>query len=189
MVLIAQNKPEPALQAFQSAIKIQPKQFEAYRGMGQAYDMMGQALDKSGSSGAKALFDQAVASYQRALALHNDDVVVLNNLAWLLCERSNKCNDALPRAQKARDLAPQDPKVLDTLGWIQYKLGAFGEAEKTLQPAVEKARDDALIHYHLGMARTKGAKKCEAVPTLRRAVMLDPKMAPTIDPVVRDLGC
>ena len=176
MVLIAQKKPEAAIQAFQSALKIQPKQFEAYRGLGQAYDMMGQA-------------DQAVASYQRALALHNDDIVVLNNLAWLLVERSNKPNEALPLAQKARDLAPQDPKVLDTLGWIHYRRGAFGEAEKTLLPAVEKARDDGLIHYHLGMAQAKGAKKCEAVPTLRRAIMLDPKLSPTIDPVIRDLGC
>jgi len=131
-----------------------------------------------------------VESYRRALAINEKDVASLNNLAWILVELRKKPDEALPLATKAEQLAPSSPEVLDTLGWIQYRRGAYADAEKSLSRAVERAAGNATIQYHLGMTYARLGKKADAVSVLRRASQLDPKLAESqkIADVIKELG-
>jgi tetratricopeptide (TPR) repeat protein len=176
-VFIGQQKPQEAIEAFNSALKLKGDLPEAHRGLGQAYQMLNQP-------------DRAAESYQRALTLNGKDVASLNNLAWLLLEVRKKPDEALPLATKAEQLAPTSPEVLDTLGWVYYRRGAFPEAEKTLLRAVERAPNNGTIRYHLGMTYARLGKKQDAVSALRRAAQLDPKLSDSerIDSAIKELG-
>jgi len=177
VVLLGQNNPQGAVDAFNTAVKLKPDLVEAHRGLGQAYQQLGQ-------------IDRAEESYRRVLALNDKDVASLNNLAWILAEQRKKLDEALPLATKADQLAPASPEVLDTLGWIQYRQGSYTDAEKSLARAVEKAPNNGTIRYHLGMTYARLGRKADAVSALRRAAQLDPKLAQTekIDDLIKQLG-
>jgi len=175
--LMAQNNPQAAVEAFNTALKLKPDLLDARRALGQAYQQLGQ-------------FDRAEENYRRALAINDKDVASLNNLAWLLAEQRKKLDEALPLAVKADQLAPASPEVLDTLGWIQYRRGSYEEAEKSLTRAADKAPNNGTIRYHLGMAYARLGRRDDAVSALRRAAQLDPKLAESekINDVIKELG-
>jgi tetratricopeptide (TPR) repeat protein len=177
LVQLAQRNPQGAIESFQAALKIKPDLVEAQRGLGQAYQMLGQ-------------MDRAAESYRRVLAAKGDDVPSLNNLALILLEVRNRPDEALPLAMKAEQLAPRSPEVLDTLGWVHYQRGAYGEAQKFLSRAVELGAGNAAIQYHLGMTYAKLGRKSDAVWALRRAAALDAKLAQSekIPEFLKDLG-
>ena len=79
---------------------------------------------------------------------------------------------ALLLAQSARDAAPQDPQIADTLGWVQYKQGAYPSAEALLREAAEKLPTNAEVLYHLGMAQAKLGKNAEARASLQKSLDL-----------------
>ena len=112
-----------------------------------------------------------------AATLDGNDVVSLNDLAWLLAEIRNKPDEALPLAEKAEKLAPQLGWVTDTLGWIYYRRGAYAEAEKILLRAAEHAPANGLVQFHLGLTYEKLGRKTDAASALRQAAKLDPKLA------------
>ena len=73
---------------------------------------------------------------------------------------------------------------------MQFRKGAYTEAEKALSRAAERAPKSAQIQYHLGMTYAKLGKKDDAVSSLRRAAQLDPKLAQAekIADVIKGLG-
>jgi len=161
---IAEQNPRAAVDAFEKSVKINANGVPAHRGLGQAYVLLGQN-------------DRAEESYRRALRLDGNDVVSLNDLAWILVEIREKPDEALPLAVKAGRLAPQSGSVVDTLGWIHYRRQSYAEAEKLLLQAVERTPSSGLARYHLGMTYAKLGRKTDAVTALRRAAQLDPKLA------------
>jgi tetratricopeptide (TPR) repeat protein len=173
---IAEQNPRAAVDAFEKSVKINANSVPAHRGLGQAYALLGQN-------------DQAEASYRRALRLDGNDVVSLNDLAWILVEIRKKPDEALPLALRAERLAPQSGSVVDTLGWIHYRRQSYAEAEKVLLEAVERSPSSGLARYHLGMTYAKVGRKIDAVSALRRAAQLDPKLAERekIDQVIKEL--
>ena len=95
--------------------------------------------------------------YEKLLKTNPRFAPAANNLAWMLAEEGP--DKDLPRAlllaQAARDAAPQDPQIADTLGWVLYKQGAYPRAEALLREAAEKLPTNAEVLYHLGMAQAK----------------------------------
>jgi tetratricopeptide (TPR) repeat protein len=176
-VLIGQGNAKGALDAFTAAVKLAPDLAPAYRGQGQAFQALGQV-------------DRAIDSYERALKLNDRDPGTLNNLAWIYAEERKAPDKALPLAAKANQLAPGVPEIMDTLGWVQYRKGAYNDAQKTLAQAVEKASSNAKIHYHLGMTYEKLGRRSDAVSSLRRAAQLDAALAKTegIEARIKELG-
>ena len=76
----------------------------------------------------------------------------MNNLAYIYAEKLNDLKRASELAQKARSLAPTNPSVLDTLGWITYKQGGYQQAADLLSQSAAKSPDNPEIQFHLGMA-------------------------------------
>lgn len=88
------------------------------------------------------------------------NVVALNNLAWAY--QQEKDPRAVDSAEKALQLAPESPAVLDTLGWILVQQGKTARALPLLQKAVGLAPDAAEIRYHLAFALNQGGDKANA---------------------------
>ena len=81
-------------------------------------------------------FEAAAAAYRRLLKQNPDDLEVLNNLAYLLANDVDRPQEAVPLAERAAKLAPENAEVLDTLGWAYYRAGDSTRAQETLRRSV-----------------------------------------------------
>jgi tetratricopeptide (TPR) repeat protein len=102
-------------------------------------------------------YDPARQSYEKLLSLDPRSTNALtagalNNLAYLYSEHFNDLDKAYQLAEKDRELAPYDPYVADTLGWILYKRHDFQRALALMQESMDKQPANAEVHYHVGMA-------------------------------------
>jgi tetratricopeptide (TPR) repeat protein len=106
-----------------------------------------------------------------------------NNLAWMLAEDGpgQDLKRAMLLAQAARDAAPQDPQIADTLGWVHYKQGAYPAAEALLREAAEKLPTNPDVLYHLGMAQAKVGRNEEARASLAKSLELSANHAGAAD--------
>jgi Tfp pilus assembly protein PilF len=112
--------------------------------------------------------------YEKALEINPDLAAASNNLAYLLAEQGVELDRAVQLAEKAREAAPEDPNIADTLGWILYKKGVYPRALDLLKESVAKLEDNAEVHFHLGMVQYKLSDKLAARESLNRALQLNP---------------
>ena len=89
----------------------------------------------------------AIELYELILKRSPDHLSALNNLAWLLKE--NAPGRALELATRASRLAPQNPAILDTYGWILFLVGDAEEARKVTEKAYALAPENEEIAKHL----------------------------------------
>ncbi len=95
-----------------------------------------------------------------------NNLLVLNNLAWSLSESRDSRAPAF--AEQALKLSPDNPAVMDTLGWILVRQGQTGRGIKLLQQAMTKAPDTAEIQFHLASAFTQSGDPSRAQRELER---------------------
>lgn len=95
--------------------------------------------------------DQAVENYKAAVVHKATAAAAGNNLAWLLAVKRNDPSSALPYAERALEIAPQDPSVLDTYGWVLHLNGKNAEAAEALLKAREALPAMPTVRYHLGV--------------------------------------
>jgi Flp pilus assembly protein TadD len=91
-------------------------------------------------------------SYEKALAINPRLAPAANNLAWIYSEHGGDKEKALQLAQTAKEMAPDDPRISDTLGWILYKRGVYQRALSLLRESAEKLPANPQVQYHVGMA-------------------------------------
>jgi tetratricopeptide (TPR) repeat protein len=97
-------------------------------------------------------YAQARDAYEKLLAAKPDNVLAMNNLAYLDSEFLGQTDRALQLAQAAQQLHPNDPHAADTLGWVLYKKHQYAHALNLIQQSAEKQPDVAEVQMHLGMA-------------------------------------
>ncbi len=78
-----------------------------------------------------------------------NDPHAFNALGYSLADRNTRLDEARQLILKAIQLAPRDPFIQDSLGWLEYRVGNTKEALRILEAAY-KARPDAEIAAHLG---------------------------------------
>src|SRR5437762_144424 len=115
-------------------------------------------------------FAKARDSYEKVLALNPKFAPALNNLAYIYSEKLNNLNRAGELARKAHELAPAEPSVQDTLGWVLYRQGKYQEAAELLEQSASKSSDKGEIQFHLGMANYMMGRLDQARPALEKAV-------------------
>lgn len=91
-----------------------------------------------------------LAQFERVIALDGNNIVALNNAAWLL--RDSDRRRAIDYAERARQLAPDAAPVLDTLGWVLVQDGQLQAGLPHLRRAAELAPQSGDIRYHLAWA-------------------------------------
>jgi Flp pilus assembly protein TadD len=84
-----------------------------------------------------------------------------NALGYSLADRGVRLPEARQLVRKALDLAPGDPFITDSLGWIEFRLGNRSEAVRLLREAWNK-RPDTEIGAHLGEVLWVDGNKDEA---------------------------
>lgn len=109
---------------------------------------------------ARSDFDRARSLYQRILKIAPENVVALNNLSWLLWK--SKDADARRHAQKAYELAPENPAVLDTYGLILAETGDVSKGLALLTKAIELSPQAEVYRLNYARALILGKRNAEA---------------------------
>ncbi|MES2151677.1 MAG: tetratricopeptide repeat protein [Pseudomonadota bacterium] len=97
-----------------------------------------------------------------------------NALGYSLAERNVRLPEALELIDKALKMAPGDPFIMDSMGWVQYRLGNLPQAEAHLRRAYA-LRSDPEIAVHLGEVLWHMGQKADAQKLWRAARSKDPK--------------
>jgi tetratricopeptide (TPR) repeat protein len=121
---------------------------------------------------AKGNVRQAQEAFKKALEANPRFAPAANNLAWLYSEHGGDAEEALRLAQLAKEVAPDDPLVSDTLGWVLYKRGIYQRALGLLRESAARLPGSAEVHYHLGMTHYKLGDRTAARQALSRALEL-----------------
>jgi tetratricopeptide (TPR) repeat protein len=86
---------------------------------------------------------------KRVIELKPDNAQALNALGYTLVDRTKRAAEGMRLIEKAHALSPEDPFILDSMGWGNYRLGNLDESEKFLRRAMAE-RPDPEIAAHLG---------------------------------------
>ena len=109
---------------------------------------------------------------RRILTLQPDNSQALNALGYSLADRNLRLDEALAMVRQAHELSPADPFIVDSLGWVEYRMGHF-DAAATLLAQAYSSRKDTEIAAHLGEALWADGRHDEAARVLRDAHRLD----------------
>ncbi|WP_455202666.1 tetratricopeptide repeat protein [Kaarinaea lacus] len=93
--------------------------------------------------------DLVESDLQTILEQEPTNAQVLNALGYTLADRTNRYEEALQYIQRAIELEPDDAAVVDSMGWVHYRLGNYNKAIKHLRRASELSKDPE-IAAHLG---------------------------------------
>ena len=102
----------------------------------------------------------AIEQYEVVLQQNPKYMPAMNNLATAYQQEKNPL--ALEYAEKAYKIAPDNPAIMDTLGWILVEQGNTGRGLPLLQKALSLAPDVAEIRYHFAVALVKSGDKAKA---------------------------
>ncbi|UCE99933.1 MAG: tetratricopeptide repeat protein, partial [Planctomycetota bacterium] len=115
--------------------------------------------------------------YERLLELEPDNIIAINNLAWIICEEQGKHQQALELAQRGLKIAPNYYDLIDTRGVIYYRLGEFDKAVRDfneclrLYPSVTPTSIGT--RFYLARALAKLGQNGKAIQYLNEALKLN----------------
>ena len=118
----------------------------------------------------------ALQQYTKVLETDPSNVRALNNAAFLLADYANKPDEALKYAERAKELAPDNPEIEDTLGWVLYRKGVYDVALRHLNAAVTTGSTPQR-EYHLAMTYFKLGNHKKEQEVLQAALIKDPNLS------------
>mgnify|MGYP001385445805 CR=1 FL=1 len=114
------------------------------------------------------------AAQDRVAMIVEDDVLGTSAITYReLADRTDRIDEAYELVAKALKLSPEDPFLLDSLGWVQYRRGNLEDALKSLRLAYD-TRPDPEIAAHLGEVLWKLGRKEEASKVWKTALVENP---------------
>jgi Flp pilus assembly protein TadD len=128
--------------------------------------------------------DQLESDLRVILAMSPNNATVLNALGYTLADQTDRYEEAFELISKALELAPEEPAILDSLGWILFKLGRLEEAEHHLRHAYQQLQDPE-IAAHLGEVLVNRGKTNEARQLWTAAIEASPQHQALVDTVKR----
>ncbi|MBN8779593.1 MAG: tetratricopeptide repeat protein [Thiobacillus sp.] len=171
VLLVGAGRPDEAIALLKATqgendaqnVRLIQAQAEVLRGSKQyaaIYEVLSEGLKRYPDS-ADLLYDHAMAAekldkldvleadLRRVIVLRPMDAQAYNALGYTLADRTKRLSEALTLLDKALTLSPDDPFILDSVGWAQYRSGNLARAQEYLERAF-KARPDPEIAAHLG---------------------------------------
>lgn len=113
---------------------------------------------------------QAEKDLQTALLFEPDQPYVLNYLGYSWADQGINLDKAAEMIEKAVRLKPDDGAIVDSLGWIYFRMGQYDKAVATLEKAIQLAPTEPELNDHLGDAYWNVGRKSEARFQWKRAV-------------------
>lgn len=188
-------KPDAAIEVLEKLAKDYPSQPQAFVALGdlqrqqEAYDRAATAYDKAlqlTDPGAPNMWflhyargicherlgnwPGAEADFRAALELNPDQPQVLNYLGYSLVEKQEKLDEALDLIERAVAARPDSGYIVDSLGWVLFRLGRYDEAVGHMERAVELMPVDPVVNDHLGDVLWAVGRVREAEFQWRRAL-------------------
>jgi tetratricopeptide (TPR) repeat protein len=120
-------------------------------------------------------WQEALALAESLLRKKSTDAEVLNFWGFIASEHGYELPLAQKRITAAVALEPGSGGLLDSLGWVNFRLGTFELAKLFLEQAARLEPTDAEIQYHLGELYLSQAEKTRALAAFRRALTLGPE--------------
>ncbi|PHN63750.1 hypothetical protein AO275_13740 [Pseudomonas viridiflava] len=102
-----------------------------------------------------------------------ENAMALNALGYTLSDRTTRYAEARALIEKAHSINPDDPAVLDSLGWVNYRMGNLDEAERLLRKALERFPDHE-VAAHLGEVLWAKGQQSEARKVWAKALEQQP---------------
>jgi len=118
-------------------------------------------------------FDVMEQQLRKLITLKPDFAQAYNALGYTLADRNERLDEAQSLIEKALALSPDDHYILDSMGWVQYRLGMLDEAADYLRRAYSE-KTDPEIAAHLGEVLWQQGKREEAVKTWDEALRAHP---------------
>lgn len=113
-------------------------------------------------------------SLRQIIKLTPDNPHPYNALGYSLADRGERLPEAYDLIKKALELAPEDPYIMDSMGWVEFRMGRFEKAEAMLRRAFA-IKPDPEIAVHLGEVLWVKGREDEAKKLWRSASSKDPK--------------
>lgn len=113
-------------------------------------------------------------SLRKVIANAPDNQHAYNALGYSLADRNVRLKEARQLVEKALGMAPNDPFIMDSMGWVEYRMGNLDAAEAQLRKAYA-VRSDPEIAVHLGEVLWKKGEQDEARKLWREAQTKDAK--------------
>ena len=107
-----------------------------------------------------------------------------NSLGYTLADRTDRYQEAYELIQRAFELAPEDPAILDSLGWVQYRLGMIEDAHRNLARAYALFPDPE-VAAHLGEVLWVLGERSQATRVWRNALQVEPNSAHVLNTMQR----
>lgn len=114
------------------------------------------------------------ADLRKVITLKPDYAHAYNALGYTLVEKTDRLGEATELLDKAISLAPEDPFILDSMGWLYYRKGNLDRAREFLERAW-RLRQDPEIAVHLGEVLWMKGSRDEASRLWQSALQSHPK--------------
>ncbi|MDQ3196247.1 MAG: tetratricopeptide repeat protein [Pseudomonadota bacterium] len=151
----------------------------------ESYDVLARALQKEPES-PELLYDLAMAAdkinrldvlesnLRKLIELKPDYAHAYNALGYTLADRTDRVKEAIGFIETALELSPDDPFIMDSMGWAHYRKGNLDRSLEFLRRAYE-SRPDPEIAAHLGEVLWAQGKKAEAEKIWRETLKDNPE--------------
>lgn len=121
---------------------------------------------------------EAAALYQRIITAQPDNLVAINNLAWIMCEDQNLYDQALALAQQGIEKSPTDyVDLIDTRGTIYYRMRQYDKAAQDFAQCLKLYPEGtpAIVtsQFHLAKALMGLGRKEESIKAMNQAIKLN----------------
>lgn len=159
-LLTAANKGMQAMALLDKALAEHPRQVDLLYARGMLGDDMGsmEILERD---------------MRAILEIDAENAQALNALGYTLANHGERLEEAHELINKAYKLMPESAAILDSMGWIEFRLGNYAAAEKYLRMATERD-DDSEIMAHLGEVLWVTGRRDEASSIWRDALRKEP---------------
>jgi len=153
----AENKDyQGAILTLQKALEYEPAAEYLLFYLGHLYEKAGQ-------------FDESIAAMRTVLSINAQNADALNFIGYLYAERSIHLREAKKLIKKALKIKPDDGYILDSLGWVYFKMERYKKAHTHLERAHRLVPDDPTIAEHLGDVCRKLNRPEDALAYYRKA--------------------
>lgn len=156
-----ENNTFKAIKYYELILSYDPRYFPAYMNLSRLYQSENDT-------------EKAKDYLSKVLKIKDNLPEASNDLAYLLAEEGKDLQKALHLALFAESQGPEDPNVLDTLGWVYYKQKAYDLAIYKLSESVRRNPGSALSHFHLGWAYYDTGRYEQAREHMKTALKIDP---------------
>ncbi len=136
---------EGSIKLASSLLKKEIKQLDSDSTLGDYWAIMGDI--KSSAEDTKG----AIKAYEKSLQYNSSNIVIMNNLSYILAQTGKRLDYALNLALKSINSEPSNTNYLDTYAWVLYKLGRYTEAREVAAKAVAlDTSNSATLFLHYG---------------------------------------